>query len=89
VAARRWTAGQGLACIEGQARRRSELGGYIRHRAPYKNAPLAVFLASEDAKGVTGQGTTAFTSFGIENLKGLIEIHKANPSIIEAYRKLG
>src|SRR5271166_370578 len=25
--ARRWTAGQGLACIEGQAQRRSELGG--------------------------------------------------------------
>jgi hypothetical protein len=34
-------------------------------------------------------GTTAFTRFGIENLKELIEIHKANPSIIEGYRKLG
>ena len=38
---------------------------------------------------VNDEGTTAFTSFGIENLKGLIEIHKANPSIIEGYRKLG
>jgi hypothetical protein len=35
------------------------------------------------------QGTTAFTSFGIESLKDLIEIHNANPSIIEGYRKLG
>jgi hypothetical protein len=35
------------------------------------------------------EGTTAFTTFGIENLKGLIEIYKANPSIIEGYRKLG
>jgi hypothetical protein len=34
-------------------------------------------------------GTTAFTRFGIENLKELIEIHKANPSIIEGYRELG
>jgi hypothetical protein len=38
---------------------------------------------------VNDEGTTAFTSFGIENLKELIEIHKANPSIIEGYRKLG
>jgi len=35
------------------------------------------------------EGTTAFTSFAIENLKGLIEIHKANPTIVEGYRKLG
>ena len=35
------------------------------------------------------EGTIAFTSFGIENLKGLIEIHKANPTIVEGYRKLG
>jgi len=32
---------------------------------------------------VNDDGTTAFTSFGIENLKELIEIHKANPSIIQ------
>lgn len=37
---------------------------------------------------VDDEGTTAFTSFGIENLKELIEIHKANPGIIEGYRKL-
>jgi hypothetical protein len=38
---------------------------------------------------VNDGGTTAFTSFGIENLKELIEIHKASPSIIERYRKIG
>jgi hypothetical protein len=37
---------------------------------------------------VDDEGTSAFTSFGIENLKELIEIHKANPDIIESYRKL-
>jgi hypothetical protein len=37
---------------------------------------------------VDDDGTTAFTSFGIENLKELIEIHKADPDIIERYRKL-
>ena len=35
------------------------------------------------------EGTTAFTSFGIENIKELIEIHKADPGIIERHRKLG
>ena len=35
---------------------------------------------------VNDQGTTAFTHFGIENLKELIEIHKADPGIIERYR---
>jgi hypothetical protein len=33
-------------------------------------------------------GATAFTSFGIENLKDLIQIHKADPSIMDRYRKL-
>jgi hypothetical protein len=33
------------------------------------------------------EGTIAFTDFGIDNLKELIEIHQANPSIIEGYRK--
>jgi len=37
---------------------------------------------------VNDDGTTAFTRFGIENLKELIEIHKANPSITQGYRKL-
>lgn len=39
--------------------------------------------------GINDEGTTAFTCFGIENLKELIEIHKADPSIIENYRKIG
>ena len=38
---------------------------------------------------VNDGGTTAFTNVGIENLKDLIEIHKANPSIIAGYRTLG
>jgi hypothetical protein len=41
------------------------------------------------AYDVNHEGTTAFTRFGIENLKELIEIHKADPSIIERWRKLG
>jgi hypothetical protein len=36
---------------------------------------------------VNDEGTTAFTRVGIENLQELIEIHKANPRIIERYRK--
>jgi hypothetical protein len=36
--------------------------------------------------GVNDEGTTGFTSFGIENLKELIEIHKADPIIINRYR---
>jgi hypothetical protein len=39
--------------------------------------------------GTDDVSTTAFTSFGIENLKELVEIDKANPTIIERYRKLG
>jgi hypothetical protein len=35
---------------------------------------------------VNDQGITAFTLFGIKNLKELIEIHKACPWIIERYR---
>jgi hypothetical protein len=37
--------------------------------------------------GVDDEGTTGFTSFGIENLKELIEIHKADPTIMERYRR--
>lgn len=33
------------------------------------------------------EGMTAFTDFGIENLKELIEIHKADPVIMERHRK--
>jgi hypothetical protein len=36
--------------------------------------------------GVNDEGTTGFTSFGIENLKELIEIHKADPTILKRYR---
>ncbi len=36
--------------------------------------------------GVNDEGTTGSTSFGIENLKELIEIQKADPTIIENYR---
>ena len=38
---------------------------------------------------VNDEGTTAFTSFGIENLKELIQIQRANPGTIEGYRKRG
>jgi hypothetical protein len=37
---------------------------------------------------VDDEGTTGFTSFGIENLKELIEMHKEDPTIIERYSKL-
>jgi hypothetical protein len=54
---------------------------------------VALEMDPEDGRltvyDVNDEGTTAFTCFGIENLKELIEIHKANPSIIENYRKLG
>jgi hypothetical protein len=36
--------------------------------------------------GLNDEGTTGFTSFGIENLKELIEIHKADPSLMKLYR---
>jgi hypothetical protein len=54
---------------------------------------VALEMDAEDGRltvyDLNDEGTTAFTTFGIENLKGLIEIHKANPTIIEGYRKLG
>jgi len=37
--------------------------------------------------GVGEDGVMAFTDDGIDNLKGLIEIHKEDPSIIEDRRK--
>ena len=36
--------------------------------------------------GLNDKGTTGFTSFGIENLKELIEFHKADPSLMKRYR---
>ena len=38
--------------------------------------------------GVNDEGTTGFTCFGIENLKDLIEIHKADPTLMDRYGKL-
>jgi hypothetical protein len=37
--------------------------------------------------GMNDEGTTGFTSVGLENLKELIEIHKADPTIMDRYRK--
>ena len=36
--------------------------------------------------GINDEGTTGFTDLGIENLKELIEIHKADPTISKRYR---
>ena len=36
--------------------------------------------------GLNDEGTTGFTSFGIENLKELIEIYKADPDLMNRYR---
>jgi hypothetical protein len=36
--------------------------------------------------GLNDEGTTGFTDFGIENRKELIEIHKADPTILKRYR---
>ncbi|HEX7562258.1 MAG TPA: hypothetical protein VF396_03220 [Bradyrhizobium sp.] len=51
---------------------------------------VALEMAPEDGRltvyGIDDEGTTAFTCFGIENLKELIEIHKADPAIMERYR---
>jgi hypothetical protein len=56
-------------------------------------ADAALEMEPEDGRlavyEVDDQETTAFTNSGIENLKELIKIHKANPSIIERYRKFG
>ena len=35
--------------------------------------------------GLDDEGTTDFTDFGIENLKELIAIHKADPTIMKRY----
>jgi hypothetical protein len=52
---------------------------------------VALEMDPEDGRltvyGLDDEGTTAFTDFGIENLKELIEIHKADPAIMERYRK--
>jgi hypothetical protein len=48
---------------------------------------VALEMDPEDGRltvyGVNDEGTTGFTSFGIENLKELIEIHKADPTIMK------
>jgi hypothetical protein len=53
---------------------------------------VALEMDPEDGRltvyGIDDEGTTAFTDFGIENLKDLIKIHKADPAIMERYRKI-
>jgi hypothetical protein len=48
---------------------------------------VALEMDPEDGRltvyGVNDEGTTGFTSFGIEHLKELIEIHKADPTIMK------
>ena len=50
---------------------------------------VALEMDPEDGRmaiyGVNDEGTTGFTSFGIENLKELIEMHKADPTILKRY----
>ncbi len=54
-------------------------------------ADVALDMDPEDGQltvyGLDDDGTIAFTAFGIENLKELIEIHKASPDLLERYRK--
>ena len=54
---------------------------------------VALEMDPEDGKltiyDVDDQGTTGFTSFGINDLKELMKIHKEDPTIIERYCKLG
>jgi len=38
---------------------------------------------------IEDEGTTGFTSFGIDNLKELVEIHKKDRTLIKRYRKPG
>jgi hypothetical protein len=50
---------------------------------------VALEMDPEDGRmtvyGVNDEGTTGFTRFGIENLKELIEMHKADPTILKRY----
>jgi hypothetical protein len=50
---------------------------------------VALEMDPEDGRmtvyGVNDEGTAGFTSFGIENLKELIEMHKADPTILKRY----
>ena len=50
---------------------------------------VALEIDPEDGRmaiyGVNDEGTTGFTRFGIENLKELIEMHKADPTILKRY----
>ena len=53
---------------------------------------VALEMAPESGRltiyGVNDEGMTGFTCFGIENLKDLIEIHKAGSTLMDRYRKL-
>ena len=57
-------------------------------RIGYRMSPLewSPRTGAWRSNDVNDYGTIAFTLFGIENLKELIEIHKASPWIIERYR---
>ena len=52
---------------------------------------VALEMDPEDGRltvyGPDDEGTTTFSSFGIENLRDLIEIYKADPTIMDRYRK--
>jgi hypothetical protein len=52
-------------------------------------ADVALGMDPEDGQltvfGLDDEGTTPFTAFGIENLKELIQIHKASPNLLERF----
>jgi hypothetical protein len=54
---------------------------------------VALEMDPEDGRltiyGANDEGSTGFTSFGIDNLKELIKMQKEDPTIIERYRKPG
>jgi hypothetical protein len=54
-------------------------------------ADVALEMDPEDGcltvYGTNDEGTTAFTRFGIENLKELIGIHKSDPTLMDRFLK--
>lgn len=50
---------------------------------------VALEMDLEDGRlavyGINDEATTGFTSFGIENLKDLIKMHKDDPKILKRY----
>ncbi len=51
---------------------------------------VALEMDPEDGRltvyGVNDEGRTGFTASGIENLKDLLEMHKADPQLLDRYR---